>query len=142
MPGGSWSSSLIWGRNHDTDSGHNVNSYLAESVLPIKRKNFLTGRVELVDKDELFDDQPEIKQNLAILYGSTFRIGAYTIGYTRDVDLFQRTRNRDRRQLYGLFTSGCDQTLLWRSAPGRKRLHPLAAAAGREIIVINNRTLC
>ena len=89
MPGGSWSSSLIWGRNHDTDSGHNVNSYLAESVLPIKRRNFLTGRVELVDKDELFDDQPEIKQNLAILYGSTFRIGAYTIGYTRDVDLFQ-----------------------------------------------------
>ncbi len=89
LPGGNWSSSLIWGRNHDTDSGHNVNSYLAESVLPIKRKNFLTGRVELVDKDELFDDQPEIQQNLAILYGSTFRIGAYTIGYTRDVDLFQ-----------------------------------------------------
>ena len=80
MPGGSWSSSLIWGRNHDTDSGHNVNSYLAESVLPVKRKNFLTGRVELVDKDEL----------LEIFPGNTFRIGAYTIGYTRDVDLFQR----------------------------------------------------
>jgi hypothetical protein len=89
MRGGSWSSSLIWGRNHDTDSRHNVNSYLAESVLPIKRRNFLTGRVELVDKDELFDDQPQIQQNLAILYGSTFRIGAYTIGYTRDVDLFR-----------------------------------------------------
>ena len=88
MPGGSWATSVIWGRNHETATGRNVNSYLAESVLPIHRKNFLTGRVELVDKDELFADQPDIEQNLDILYGSTFRIGAYTIGYTRDVDLF------------------------------------------------------
>jgi hypothetical protein len=90
LPGGSWASSLIWGRNHETATGRNVNSYLAESVLPIRRKNFLTGRAELVDKDELFVDQPEIQQNLDILYGSTFRIGAYTIGYTRDIDLFAR----------------------------------------------------
>jgi hypothetical protein len=89
MPGGSWATSVIWGRNHETATGRNVNSYLAESVLPIHRKNFLTGRVELVDKDELFADQPDIEQNLDILYGSTFRIGAYTIGYTRDVDLFR-----------------------------------------------------
>jgi hypothetical protein len=89
LPGGSWASSLIWGRNHQTATGRNSNSYLAESVLPIRRKNFLTGRIELVDKDELFDDQPELQQNLDILYGSTFRIGAYTLGYTRDVDLFR-----------------------------------------------------
>jgi hypothetical protein len=89
MPGGSWSSSLIWGRNHDTATGRNLNSYLAESVVPIRRENFLTGRVELVDKDELFGGQPEIEQNLDIRYGSTFRIGAYTIGYTRDVELFR-----------------------------------------------------
>jgi hypothetical protein len=87
--GGSWASSLIWGRNHDTATGRNLNSYLLESVLPIHRKNFVTGRAELVDKDELFEGQPEIEQNLDILYGSTFRIGAYTIGYTRDVDLFR-----------------------------------------------------
>jgi hypothetical protein len=89
LPGGSWSSSLIWGRNHDTATGRNLNSYLAESVLPIQRKNFLTGRIELVDKDELFNGQPEIEQNLDLLYGSTFRIGAYTVGYTRDIDLFR-----------------------------------------------------
>ena len=88
MPGGSWATSVIWGRNHETATGRNLNSYLAESVLPLRRKNYLTGRVELVDKDELFEDQPELEQNLDILYGSTFRIGAYTIGYTRDVDLF------------------------------------------------------
>lgn len=89
MPGGSWASSLIWGRNHDTATGRNLNSYLAESVLPIRRKNFITGRVELVNKDELFAAQPEIEQTLNIAYGSTFRIGEYTIGYTRDIDLFR-----------------------------------------------------
>ena len=87
--GGSWSSSLIWGRTHNTASLHNLNSYLAESVLPIRRDNFLTGRAELVDKDELFSDQPTIERQLDVLYGSTFRIGAYTVGYTRDVSLIR-----------------------------------------------------
>jgi len=87
--GGSWSSSLIWGRTHNTASLHNLNSYLAESVLPIRRDNFLTGRVELVDKDELFSDQPAIERQLDGLYGDTFRIGAYTVGYTRDVSLIR-----------------------------------------------------
>ena len=90
MQGSSWASSLIWGRNHSTATGRNLNSYLAESVLPIRRKNFITGRVELVDKDELFADEPLLQQNLDVLYGSTFRIGAYTIGYTRDIDLFRQ----------------------------------------------------
>lgn len=89
MQGSSWGSSLIWGRNHETATGRNLNSYLAESAVPIKRRNFVTGRVELVDKDELFEDQPLIQQNLDVLCGSTFRIGAYTIGYTRDIDIFR-----------------------------------------------------
>jgi hypothetical protein len=58
-------------------------------VLPVTRRNFLTGRVELVDKDELFAGQPGIEQNLDMQSGSTFRIGAYTIGYTRDINLFR-----------------------------------------------------
>jgi hypothetical protein len=89
MQGGSWSSSLIWGRTHNTSSLHDLNSYLAESVLPIGRDNFITGRIELVDKDELFSDQPTIVRELDSTYGSTFRIGAYTIGYTREVSLFR-----------------------------------------------------
>ena len=127
-PGGSWASSLIWGRNHETATGRNVNSYLAESVLPIQRKNFVTGRVELVDKDELFDGQPLIEQNLDILYGSTFRIGEYTIGYTRDVDIVPACRDRHRRQLHGLFAAGLHQAVLWRSARRRECVHPVPAA--------------
>jgi hypothetical protein len=89
VPGGSWSSSFIWGRDHSTATKRDLNSYLIESVLPVRRKNFLTVRAELVDKDELFAGQPEIEQHLDLLFGSTFRIGAYIIGYTRDFELFQ-----------------------------------------------------
>ena len=89
MNGASWASSLIWGRTHNTATRHNLNSYLAESVLPLTRRNFLTGRFELVDKDELFTNQPTLEERIDSLYGSTFRIGAYTLGYTRDIDLFR-----------------------------------------------------
>jgi hypothetical protein len=89
MPGGSWSSSLIWGRIHSTATLRNLNSFLAESVLPVTRRNFITGRFELVDKDDLFSDQPSLESSLDALYGSTFRVGEYTLGYTRDIDVFR-----------------------------------------------------
>jgi hypothetical protein len=89
MPGGSWSSSVVWGRNHDTATKRDLNSYLVESILPIWQTNFITGRIELIDKDELFATQPDVEEFLDRVYGSTFRIGAYTIGYTRDVNLFR-----------------------------------------------------
>lgn len=89
MQGSGWSSSLIWGRNHDTATGRNLNSYLAESVLPIRVGNIVTGRFELVDKDELFSGQPDIERRLDQSYGSTFRIGGYTLGYTRDIHLLR-----------------------------------------------------
>lgn len=88
MQGASWSTSLIWGRNHEILDQRNLNSYLLESVAPYRRKNFFTGRVELVDKDELFSDQPVLEAQLDRTIGSTFRIGAYTAGYTRDIGAF------------------------------------------------------
>jgi hypothetical protein len=89
MKGSSSSSTLIWGRTHSTATFRNLNSYLAESEIPFTKKNFFTTRLELVDKDELFNDTPLLYQSLDAAYGSTFRIGAYTFGYTRDIDLFK-----------------------------------------------------
>lgn len=63
---GGWSSSVVWGRSRSLDS------YLAETVVPVRRRNFFTGRVEWVDKDELS-------------VPGTYGIAAYTGGYTRDV---------------------------------------------------------
>ena len=88
MQGSGWSTSLIWGRNHDTFDRRNSNAYLLESVVPYRGKNFFTGRAELVDKDELFLDQPDVEASLDRTAGSTFRIGAYTGGYTRDIGVF------------------------------------------------------
>ncbi len=83
--GTSWSTSLIWGRNHETAKQRNLNSWLLETLYPATRRNFLTARLEMVDKDELFVNQPEIEEQLARTAGSTFRIHAYTVGYTRDI---------------------------------------------------------
>jgi len=87
--GASWASSMVWGRVHNTVTLRNTNSYLVESVWPLSRRNLLTGRFELVDKDDLFADQPQLQNDLDVTYGSTFRIGAYTVGYARDIDLFR-----------------------------------------------------
>jgi hypothetical protein len=46
MRGGSWSSSLVWGRTHSTATHRNLNSYLAESAWPASRRNFITGRCD------------------------------------------------------------------------------------------------
>ncbi|MEI9814873.1 MAG: hypothetical protein WDO18_20525 [Acidobacteriota bacterium] len=85
--GNAWSTSLIWGRNHNQASKQNLNSYLLESLYPVTRKDFLTGRIELVDKNELFANDHELEEEIAQKFGSTFRIQAYTAGYTRDVPL-------------------------------------------------------
>ena len=90
LASGAWSSSIIWGRNHDTFTHRDLNSYLIESVLPVGKKNFITGRAEMVDKDELFAGQPLLEAQLDQLYGSSFRVGEYTIGYTRDLDWLRR----------------------------------------------------
>jgi hypothetical protein len=74
--GASWSTSLVWGRNHNTFTHRDANSYLLETLYPASSRNFLTGRIEIVDKDEL---------GLPETLGSTFRIHAYTAGYTRDI---------------------------------------------------------
>ena len=87
--GNAWSTSFIWGRNHKALNARNLDAYLIETLYPVSRKNFLTGRVESVDKDELFANNPDLERRLAASAGSTFRIGAYTAGYTRDVGSFK-----------------------------------------------------
>ncbi|MGC1106662.1 MAG: hypothetical protein WA876_09000 [Candidatus Acidiferrales bacterium] len=79
-----WSTSFVFGRNHETATGTGTNAFLAESVIPFRRNNFFTGRWESVAKDDLFAAQPAIEQQLMDSAGTTtFRIGAYTLGYTR-----------------------------------------------------------
>jgi hypothetical protein len=74
--GGSWATSAIWGRKHKELENRNLNSYLLESTVNFKVRNYAFSRLELVDKDELFPDQP---------VQAIFRIGGYTFGGARDL---------------------------------------------------------
>lgn len=85
-----WSTSFIFGRNHKTATDADTDAFLLESVAPLRKNNFLTGRWELVDKDDLFAAQPAVEQQLLETVGTTtFRIGEYTLGYTRYFPLWQ-----------------------------------------------------
>jgi hypothetical protein len=82
LPGGSWSTSVIWGHNHRDES--DTNGYLVETLYRFGNVNYLTGRIESVDRDEheFFDDT----SGGTALHGSEIvRINALTIGYTRDL---------------------------------------------------------
>jgi hypothetical protein len=72
--GGSWATSVVWGRKFKVVDSHRLNSYLAESTLNFKSRNYAFTRMELVDKDELFPGVSPI-----------FRVGAYTFGGSRDL---------------------------------------------------------
>ena len=69
--GESWSSSFIWGRNHKTDGHSDSNAWLIETLFPVTAKDFVTGRFEVADKDEILPQ--------------AFRVKAFTGGYTRDL---------------------------------------------------------
>jgi hypothetical protein len=73
---GNWASSVIWGRKHKETENTNQNSYLLESTLNFRQRNYAYTRIELVDKDELF---PELATH------PSYRIGAYTFGGVRDL---------------------------------------------------------
>ena len=73
---GNWATSLEWGRVHKLATKTNLNGYGVESTLSFLERNYGFLRLELVDKDELF---PQAAVHPA------YRIGAYTVGGTRDL---------------------------------------------------------
>ncbi len=73
---GNWASSVVWGRKRKIPENTVLNSYLFESTLNFLERNYAYTRLELVDKDELF---PQAATHPA------YRIGAYTLGGTRDL---------------------------------------------------------
>jgi hypothetical protein len=73
---GNWATSLIWGRVHKTATNTTLNSYLLESTLNFRKRNYVFSRLELVDKNELFP---------LVAVQPAYRIGAYTFGGERDL---------------------------------------------------------
>lgn len=84
--GGSWASSLIWGRNHENHSGEtfNLNGYIAESTVNFLDRNHVYTRLELTDKNQLLSDADRSRLGI-VNHHPSFRIGAYTFGGARDL---------------------------------------------------------
>jgi hypothetical protein len=84
-----WATSLIWGRNYKTLAGYGSSAVLAETLIPFGEKNFISGRYEWSQRDELFADNPKLEEQLITSTGSRwFDVSAYTVGYTRDMFTF------------------------------------------------------
>jgi hypothetical protein len=84
---GHLASAFIWGRNHDTftDGARlNLNGYTFETTVGFIERNYLYTRLELVDKNELLRAADRALLGITDDH-ATFRIGAYTFGYVRDV---------------------------------------------------------
>jgi hypothetical protein len=75
LAAGNWATSVVWGRVHEIGTGIHLNGYLLESTLNFLRRDYVSTRMELVDKNELFPPAEE----------PSYRIGAYTFGGTRDL---------------------------------------------------------
>ena len=83
---GTWATSLIWGRNHESHDGEifNLNGYVAESSVRFAERNSVYTRLELVDKNQLLRDVDRLLLGITDHHPS-FRIGAYTFGGARDL---------------------------------------------------------
>ena len=90
LSSGFWTTSLIWGHNRKVESDRKLNSYAIETLYQFQHSNYLTGRLEVVDKDELFaHGHEDIEDELA---DSVFRVTAATLGYARDFNLLPGVR--------------------------------------------------
>jgi hypothetical protein len=86
---GNLTSTLAWGRTSSLSAHETENSYLLESVLRFRRRNYAFTRMEDVDRTSLlllgerplppgFEEEP------------AGRVQAYTFGYDRDIGVFSR----------------------------------------------------
>ena len=72
MPDGFWASSIIYGRNHKELEDLSVDSFLFETLWQFQRANNVTGRFEVIDKEELFANDPVLQEQLELTAGESF----------------------------------------------------------------------
>ena len=91
--GNYWATSLIWARNYKTVEKRATHAIVAETVMPFRRKNFVTGRFEWSQRDELFENDHDLGEQIERSTGQhAFPVTAYTVGYTRDVELVRNVQ--------------------------------------------------
>ncbi len=84
-----WATTFVWGQNYKLLERRRTNSVLAETVTPLRRHNFITGRFEWSQRDELFEDEGQVARTAG---QQAFHVTALTTGYTRDIPLIPGVR--------------------------------------------------
>jgi hypothetical protein len=81
---GNWATTLVWGRTRDLPDNHIENSYLLESTLRFRSRNYAFTRVEDVDRtSELLLGEKPLPSNFE--EEPAGRVQAYTFGYDRNL---------------------------------------------------------
>jgi hypothetical protein len=81
---GNWANSLVWGRTRDLPDNLVENSYLLESTLRFRARNYAFTRMEDVDRtNELLLGEQPLPPNFQ--EQSAGRVQAYTFGFDRDL---------------------------------------------------------
>jgi hypothetical protein len=86
---GNWATTILWGRTRSIQDNSIFNSYLLESTVRFRTRNYGWTRIENVDRSNelLFGDNP---LPLNFREQPAGRVQAYTFGYDHDVDLIPR----------------------------------------------------
>jgi hypothetical protein len=81
---GNWASTILWGRTRSTPDHAIFNSYLFESTLNFKRRNFVWTRIESAERsNELLPGENALPPNFE--EKPIGQVQAYTFGYDREV---------------------------------------------------------
>ena len=82
---GNWSSTLLWGRTRSLQDDAKENSYLLESTLRFKTRNYASLRIENAGRsNELLNGEHPLPLGFEEL--PIGHVQAYTFGYDRDLD--------------------------------------------------------
>jgi hypothetical protein len=127
----SWATTFAWGQNYKSGQGDRTNALLAETVVPFSRKNFITGRFEWSQRDELFEYNHNLADAVARATGrDAFHVTGYTAGYTRDIGTFRNLQtgvgasatayaiDAELKPYYGNHPWGVNVFLRFRLKPG------------------------
>lgn len=86
---GNWASTALWGRTRSLMDSAKENSYLLESTLQFKDRNYAWARLENAGRsNELLNGEHALP--LGFKEEPLTHVQAYTVGYDRDIDLIPR----------------------------------------------------
>jgi len=100
---GTWASTAVWGRTRSIQDSAKENSYLLESTLQFKQRNFTWLRLENAGRtNELLVGEHALPP--AFKEEPLTHVQAYTFGYSRDVNAIPRVSTAIGAQLtaYGV----------------------------------------